>query len=133
MNNIFVNYNNSLALKEKGYNEPFFFYYRTDDEVKEVHHAMHTTALVYNQKTIDDEVVAAPIQQDIIIWLRKNHNILLWYQPWEGHLKEGKWPLWNYYIKVPGKKVISSDGYGYFTTPEIAINSALERILRELI
>lgn len=130
MNNIFVNYNNSLALKEKGYNEPFFFYYRTDDEVKEVHHAMHTTALVYNQKTIDDEVVAAPIQQDVLIWLKDKKGIVMWVQPYT-ECENDIWPLWEYKIKAPNIWDLIS--VGSFESSEAAIDAGLEYIIKNLI
>ena len=141
MSNTNVNYIVAQLLLEKGYDERCRSFYKDWNDVVELYDCdrgqmfdyCYNTMLLREYTFEDEKNIAAPIQQDVIVWLRKNHNILLWCQPWEEHVKEGKWSLWNYYIKVPGKKVISSDGYGYFTTPELAINSALERILRELI
>ena len=50
----FVNFEISKRLKDLGYNVPFFFFYRTDDQL--IHHAMVCKPLVYGEY-VDDEVV----------------------------------------------------------------------------
>ena len=50
----------SVKLKEKGLNIPFYFFYRTDDVDKQIHHSTSTKALEYSNKIIDNEVVIAP-------------------------------------------------------------------------
>lgn len=140
MSNTNVNYIVAQLLLEKGYDERCRSFYKDWDDTVALYDCdrgqmfdyCYNTMLLREYTFEDEKNIAAPIQQDVIVWLRKNHNILLWVQPWHD-IDNDKWPLWKYYIKVPGKKLISSNGYGYFTTPEIAINSALERILRELI
>jgi hypothetical protein len=68
----FVTFELAEKLKEKGYNKPFYFYYRTDDEL--IHHVNTCDPLVYSDK-IDDEVVIAPTISQVLKWLREEKNI----------------------------------------------------------
>lgn len=68
----FVTFELAEKLKEKGYNKPFYFYYRTDDEC--IHHVNTCAPLVYSDK-IDDEVVIAPTIYQVLKWLREEKNI----------------------------------------------------------
>lgn len=68
----FVTFETALKFKEKGFNIPFYFYYRTDD--KSLRHANITNPLVYCDK-IDDEVVIAPTISQVLKWLRDEKNI----------------------------------------------------------
>lgn len=70
----FVTFKLAEKLKEKGYNKPFYFYYRTDDEL--IHHVNTCDPLVYSDK-IDDEVVIAPTISQVLNWLRKEKKILV--------------------------------------------------------
>jgi hypothetical protein len=63
----------ALKLKEKGFNIPFYFYYRTDEKPL-LHHANVTNPLVYCDK-IDDEVVIAPTIYQVLKWLREEKKI----------------------------------------------------------
>jgi hypothetical protein len=65
----------SVKLKEKGLNIPFYFFYRTDDVDKQIHHSTSIKALEYSNKIIDDEVVIAPMYQQVFDWLRNEKNI----------------------------------------------------------
>ena len=65
----------SVKLKEKGLNIPFYFFYRTDDVDKQIHHSTSTKALEYSNKIIDSEVVIAPMYQHVFDWLRNEKNI----------------------------------------------------------
>ena len=60
MERYFLPYDMSVKLKEKGLNIPFYFFYRTDDVDKQIHHSTSTKALEYSNKIIDNEVVIAP-------------------------------------------------------------------------
>ena len=73
MKKYFLPYDLSVKLKDKGFNVPFYFYYRTDDESKSLHHANVTNPLVYSK--VDSEVVIAPSFQQIFEWLRSEMNI----------------------------------------------------------
>ena len=68
----FVTFEIAEKLKEEGYNKPFYFYYRTDDEC--IHH-VNTCAPLVNSDKIDDEVVIAPTISQVLNWLRKVKNI----------------------------------------------------------
>ena len=72
MNEDFVTYELAVKLKEKGFDIPFYFYYRTDDKL--IHHAMVTKPLVYCDK-IDDEVVCAPTIPQVLKWLREEQKL----------------------------------------------------------
>ena len=68
----FVTLEIAKKLKEKGFNIPSYFYYRTDD--KFLHNAVVGKPLVYNDK-IDDEVIIAPTTTQVLKWLRKEKKI----------------------------------------------------------
>lgn len=75
MERYFLPYDMSVKLKEKGLNIPFYFFYRTDDVDKQIHHSTSIKALEYSNKIIDDEVVIAPMYQQVFDWLRNEKNI----------------------------------------------------------
>ena len=75
MERYFLPYDMSVKLKEKGLNIPFYFFYRTDDVDKQIHHSTSIKALEYSNKIIDDEVVIAPMYQQVFDWLRNDKNI----------------------------------------------------------
>lgn len=68
----FVTYDLAVELKEKGFNIPFYFFYRTDDKL--LHHAHITNPLVYGE-WVDDEVVIAPSVSQVLKWLREEKKI----------------------------------------------------------
>lgn len=68
----FVNFAISKRLKDLGYNVPFFFFYRTDDQL--IHHAVVGQPLVYG-KRVDNEVVIAPTISQVLDWFRKEHHL----------------------------------------------------------
>lgn len=81
----FIPFELEVKLKEKGLNIPFFFFYRTDEDGKFIHHALVTNPLVYSDK-IDDEVVIAPTISQVLKWLRKEkmiHIVInIWGRTW---------------------------------------------------
>lgn len=70
----FVSFDIAVKLKEKGFSIPFYFYYRTDDDVKNIHHAIICQPLTYSDE-IDDEVVIAPTLMQVAQWLRDTYQI----------------------------------------------------------
>lgn len=70
----FVTFELSKKLKDLGFNEPFFFFYREDDKDKYVHHASISKPLIYCNK-IDNEVIIAPTIAQVLRWLREEKNI----------------------------------------------------------
>lgn len=79
----FISYELAVKLKDLGYNTPFFFFYRTDDQL--IHHAMVGKPLVYGEN-IDNEVVIAPTIYQVLKWLRKEKNlhiaVNIWGRTW---------------------------------------------------
>lgn len=69
-NEDFCSYETSKMLKEIGFNEPSYFYYRSDDDIKNIHHVVASRPLYYNNGTI-----AAPTYQEAMRWLRDEKNI----------------------------------------------------------
>lgn len=72
MNEDFAPFELAVKLREKGFDIPFYFFYRSDDKL--IHHAMVGKPLVYCDK-IDDEVVCAPTISQVLKWLRKEKKI----------------------------------------------------------
>lgn len=68
----FVNFELAKKLKDLGYNVPFFFFYRTDDQL--IHHAAVGQPLVYG-KYVDNEVVIAPTISQVLNWLKKEYHL----------------------------------------------------------
>lgn len=68
----FVNFELAKKLKDLGYNVPFFFFYRTDDQL--IHHAVIGQPLVYG-KHVDNEVVIAPTISQVLNWLKKEYHL----------------------------------------------------------
>ena len=81
----FITFEIAKKLKDLGYNTPFFFFYRIDDQL--IHHAMVSKPLVYGEN-VDNEVVLAPTISQVLKWLREEkelhieirmyHNCYLW-------------------------------------------------------
>ena len=76
-NEDFCSYETSKMLKEIGFDEPFYFYYRSDDDIKNMHHVVASQPLCYNLKYVDDEVIAAPTYQEAMRWFRDKKNIII--------------------------------------------------------
>jgi hypothetical protein len=72
MNEEFVPFELVKKLKENGYNKPFYFYYRTDDQ--HIHHVNTVSPLIYSDK-IDDEVIIAPTISQVLKWLRDEKKL----------------------------------------------------------
>lgn len=79
----FVSFEIAKKLQDLGYNMPFFFFYRTDDQL--IHHAMVSNPLVYGEN-VDNEVVIAPTIDEVLKWLRKEKKILITIIPQEKNL-----------------------------------------------
>lgn len=88
----FVNFEIAKRLKDLGYNEPFFFFYRTDDQL--LHHAMIGKSLVYGDY-IDNEVVIAPTISQVLKWLREKYSIHVSTKPYP--CEDGA--MWLYEIR----------------------------------
>jgi hypothetical protein len=126
MNEDFIPYELALKLKEKGFDIPFYFYYRTDD--KYLHHAMVTKPLVYCDK-IDDEVVCAPTISQVLKWLREEKRIDAG-AVWDN--RDGKWIGYINEMDMPdlvGEYVLPNT----YDTYEQAALAGIEYVLENLI
>jgi len=70
----YISFEIAKLLKEKGFDEPFYFFYRTDDRM--IHHVVKAKPLIYDN-TIDDEVISAPTLQLVMKWLREVHDTFI--------------------------------------------------------
>jgi len=70
----FVPFSLAKALRDKGLDCKFVFYYRDDDEKKVVHHANVLQPLVYGEN-VDNEVINAATLQTACKFLREIHGI----------------------------------------------------------
>ena len=95
----FVNFKLAQKLKEKGFNIPFYFYYRTDD--KSLRHANVTNPLIYCDK-IDDEVVIAPTISQVLKWLRDKFFLHISQKPYP--CEDGL--MWMYEIRKINKYIV---------------------------
>ena len=127
MNEYFIPYELAVKLKEKGFDVPFYFYYRTDD--KYLHHAMVTKPLVYCDK-IDDEVVCAPTISQVLKQLREKYSIHISTKPYP--CEDGI--MWMYEIRKFSiyKSVVVANKTG-FVEEERAAVAGIECVLDNLI
>ena len=125
MNEDFTPFELAVKLKEKGFDIPFYFYYRTDDKL--IHHAMVTKPLVYCDK-IDDEVVCAPTISQVLKWLREEKKIHIGF----GYSPRKKWRHVVMYLddRFYNKPTLTVDG---FLEIEQAAIAGIEYVLDNLI
>lgn len=128
MNEDFVSFELAVKLKEKGLNIPFFFFYRTDENGKFIHHALVTNPLVYSEK-IDNEVVIAPTISQVLKWLREEKKIhieVMFIVPIPNRVK--------YYItNIGGGRSFMDVSDGHYETWEQATLAGIEYVLNKLI
>ncbi len=76
---LFVSYEISLALKEKGFNPGF--YMLVFDSMNNNAQEFTTHAHVVDDK-FNERYVICPLYQQVTDWFREKHNIDLWVQPY---------------------------------------------------
>ena len=123
----FVTYELSVKLKEKGFNIPFYFYYRTDDKL--LHHAHITNPLVYGGY-VDDEVIIAPTISQVLKWLREKYSIHISTKPYP--CEDGL--MWLYEIRKFSKYIsaVVANKTGFVKEEQAAI-AGIEYVLNTLI
>ena len=133
----FVNFDIAVKLKDKGFSIPFYFYYRTDDEEKNIHHAIIGKPLTYSDK-IDDEVVIAPTLMQVAQWLRDTYQLHIapniyteTSEDGDGNIFEERnywgWCLLNI---ESGQKIIHSDDNQYESYEE-GVLAGIEYVLNK--
>ena len=126
----FVTYELSVKLKEKGFNIPFYFYYRTDDKL--LHHANITNPLEYDGYGgyVDDEVVIAPTISQVLKWLREKYSIHISTKPYP--CEDGL--MWLYEIRKFSKYIsaVVANKTGFVKEEQAAI-AGIEYVLNTLI
>ena len=147
----FVPYEIALKLKEKGFDEPCFGFYKSNGEYEDYHSYRNGKYYLCNTKTIskllDGENIAqkaiAPLWQQVIDWLCEVHNIevdALRYT-YSGGVYQEKCYMWfvgqydpkyNHELEEDDNHWIlnerKSQGYEFKTKPE-AISAGIEYAL----
>lgn len=128
----FVNFELAKKLKDLGYNVPFFFFYRTDDQL--IHHAVVGQPLVYG-KYVDNEVVIAPTISQVLNWLEVEKQIYILVEPFPSMATKDK-VCWSWHFKWNSDGVnidhTFSDDFTYLTSKEATL-AAIEYTLDKLI
>jgi len=116
----FVPYEQALALKELGFDEPCFGYYNYNG----------THFFDYKPKTDDKNLTKAPLYQQAFRWFREKHNIDAWVQPFVSE-KHGKPFLpdesYAYYIFEDG--VYVADGVNFLDSEEAEL-ACLKKLIK---
>jgi hypothetical protein len=128
----FVTFELAKKLKDLGYNVPFFFFYRTDDQL--IHHAVIGQPLVYG-KYVDNEVVIAPTISQVLNWLGVEKQIYILVEPFPSMATKDK-VCWTWSFKWDSDGVnfghtLSAD-CTYLTSKEAAL-AAIEYVLNNMI
>lgn len=128
MKEIFLSYDLTLILKEKGFNEPCFAYY------SEKGNRISYTSLPYsnnNSYWVNNDCLPVPTHQQVLNWFRKNHGIQLFNDCtyYDGFHYGYKWIRSNgdygeWWKDNDGE---SPDGWD---TPEEALNEAIKETLK---
>lgn len=128
----FVSFEIAKKLKDLGFDEPFVFFYREDDEDKCVHIVNINKPIIYCDK-IDDEVIIAPTISQVLKWLRKEKLILIGLSPMQeyGGDEVVEWCA-NIY-KTDNKGGLSWQEELYYQSYELAALAGIEYALDNLI
>ena len=76
MNKEFIPYEQALELKELGFGELCLFYYGDNEALR-----------IYHQSEIGEDLVGAPLYQQVFRWFREKHNMHFFAQ----YFTDGKW------------------------------------------
>lgn len=128
----FVNFKLARKLKDLGYSTPFFFFYRTDDQL--IHHTMVGKPLVYGEN-IDNEVVIAPTISQVLNWLEVEKQIYILVEPFPSMATKDK-VCWSWSLKWNSDGININhtflDDFTYLTSKEAAL-AGIEYVLNNMI
>lgn len=119
----YVSFETAKLLKEKGFNEPCWFWYSPIGELNRHYSEPAKSSPCYE--------TACPTLQMAIKWLMKKHNICIVSLPVVTDDDGDAGCLWNYIISKK-LEVLHKSGCLY-ESPEIALNGAIKYCLEELI
>jgi len=126
MNKEFIPYEQALALKELGFNEPCFGWFRSTlipsnftEFFLETEFGMNESPSDWVNSNFLDKACSAPLYQQAFRWFRKEHNLKF-------HIKEDVWNNWC------SLKMIRHDDYisiGEYKTYEEAELECLKKLI----
>lgn len=121
----YVSYEIAKLLKEKGFNEPCFYYYK--DKV------LMFSPILKGRNSYQTDTYSAPTHQMAMKWLRKKYNIYISIQPDFPSDKDYKM-CWCWSASILFENCISTTGYQcYIETYEDAVEASLKYCLENLI
>lgn len=124
MKNLFIPYELAVIAKEKGFNEPCLTAFTPEDGLLDVFDCEEPCYLT--NKETRTGVVAAPLYQQIIDWLREEHEIFVHVEP-EHDYKKLKYYRGQLVIKGAWKKLVEEFD-SYEQAREAVIKKAFELI-----
>jgi hypothetical protein len=115
MNNEFIPFEQALALKELGFDEPCIKYYWTDGMFTKTYESPFN----HNKR---DNSISAPLYQQAFRWFREKHNLVIQYTPHEVYDENGQSNLHHKY------KISEYDSWrgGRRNTVETELNTDFE-------
>lgn len=81
MEKLFIPYEESLELKELGFDEPCFGIFNKEGELRQSEKNNHNLSVdrydfpIYDEKNIHHEGIRAPLYQQAFRWFREKHNL----------------------------------------------------------
>jgi hypothetical protein len=125
MNREFIPYEQALALKELGFNEPCFGYYN--------YNGSHF--FKYKPKTDDKNLTKAPLYQQAFRWFREKHGICSWIERLYTEYSVAYYKTNEEYKKDASSKmhnlIISLKEYSTYEEAELACLKKLIEIVKE--
>ena len=121
MKNQFVTYEIALKLKELGFDEECFCTYHNAELSRNPSHKIDATPIqgkpyIWKNSKFHNSIVCAPLWQQVIDWLREEHNI---------HLYLPK-SVYDGYVYVVNSKYSDTIYNDYYDAREQAILKAIE-------
>ena len=128
MEKYFCNYNQSLALKELGFDEPCFAYVYTGDTGNNVDRYEETEpsrAINFNH---DSLCVSQPLKSQVFEWFREKHGLYHTIH----HFEHKKDTPEEFLSEVSGKLLMGNDdisGFSYHSTYNDAESACIDKLI----
>jgi hypothetical protein len=75
MNKEFIPYEQALALKELGFDEPCFYYYNSDKKLFQVYNKYKINDTFKNSQDDHNIMLSSPLYQQAFRWFKEKYNI----------------------------------------------------------
>jgi hypothetical protein len=119
----FIPYEQALALKELGFDEPCFGYYKPNGELGYIENHILKDFPYLAKNSEWQDLVAAPTFSQAFRWFREKYNMASFIQRFEGD-------VFDYEINSDIFKEVTDFGDGYFDTYEEAELTCLKKLIQ---